>query len=662
MNYEEYVIFSLDLKDIITVSNIKRGKKMAKADYTQLAKEVVAAVGGKENIVNVTNCMTRLRFVLKDDSIPDKDKVAGIKGVKGVMNQGGQYQVIIGTHVSEVVKDVRREAQISGEGSINKEDMKLIKKDSLWNRFFKTISGCIMPMLGPMIAGGIIKGILVILVTAGILTKTDGTYLVLYAAGDAILYFMPVIVGFTCGKVFDCNPYVTAVIGAAFLYPDLVSAVSAEGGITFLKIPVAAASYTNTFLPIVLAGFVASKLEKLAKKFIPSMLQLMLVPTFVLAVTVPLSWIVIGPVMNTVSSWLSKGVFGIFGMSPLIGGALLGAFWQLVVLLGLHAAFIPILMNNLFSQGYDPVNAVLGLTVWALAGVTLGYALKNKDPEKRGIGFGSLASALCGVTEPAIYSIALPNFKLFVCAWIGGGISGGILGALGGKMYTMAGDGLFRIPAMINPEGLDISFYGFIICALISFAVSAVLAFIMADSGVEEAEQVAEQMDTDMNNHVLEENKMISDNKETIICAPVSGKVICREDIPDETFASGIMGEGVGIKPEEEIIVAPFDGEITSVVDTGHAVGLTSSDGVELLIHVGVDTVKMQGDGFQVFVTEGQKVKTGEKLLKFDRDKIRKAGYSDTTAVLVTNSDDYSSVKTVAENVKQKDTVIIIEK
>ena len=584
---------------------------MAKADYTQLAKEVVAAVGGKENIVNVTNCMTRLRFVLKDDSIPDKDKVAGIKGVKGVMNQGGQYQVIIGTHVSEVVKDVRREAQISGEGSINKEDMKLI------------------------------KGILVILVTAGILTKTDGTYLVLYAAGDAILYFMPVIVGFTCGKVFDCNPYVTAVIGAAFLYPDLVSAVSAEGGITFLKIPVAAASYTNTFLPIVLAGFVASKLEKLAKKFIPSMLQLMLVPTFVLAVTVPLSWIVIGPVMNTVSSWLSKGVFGIFG---------------------LHAAFIPILMNNLFSQGYDPVNAVLGLTVWALAGVTLGYALKNKDPEKRGIGFGSLASALCGVTEPAIYSIALPNFKLFVCAWIGGGISGGILGALGGKMYTMAGDGLFRIPAMINPEGLDISFYGFIICALISFAVSAVLAFIMADSGVEEAEQVAEQMDTDMNNHVLEENKMISDNKETIICAPVSGKVICREDIPDETFASGIMGEGVGIKPEEEIIVAPFDGEITSVVDTGHAVGLTSSDGVELLIHVGVDTVKMQGDGFQVFVTEGQKVKTGEKLLKFDRDKIRKAGYSDTTAVLVTNSDDYSSVKTVAENVKQKDTVIIIEK
>lgn len=635
---------------------------MAKADYTQLAKEVVAAVGGKENIVNVTNCMTRLRFVLKDDSIPDKDKVAGIKGVKGVMNQGGQYQVIIGTHVSEVVKDVRREAQISGEGSINKEDMKLIKKDSLWNRFFKTISGCIMPMLGPMIAGGIIKGILVILVTVGILTKTDGTYLVLYAAGDAILYFMPVIVGFTCGKVFDCNPYVTAVIGAAFLYPDLVSAVSAEGGITFLKIPVAAASYTNTFLPIVLASFVASKLEKLAKKFIPSMLQLMLVPTFVLAVTVPLSWIVIGPVMNTVSSWLSKGVFGIFGMSPLLGGTLLGAFWQLVVLLGLHAAFIPILMNNLFSQGYDPVNAVLGLTVWALAGVTLGYALKNKDPEKRGIGFGSLASALCGVTEPAIYSIALPNFKLFVCAWIGGGISGGILGALGGKMYTMAGDGLFRIPAMINPEGLDISFYGFIICALISFAVSAVLAFIMADSGVEEAEQVAEQMDTDMNNHVLEENKMISDNKETIIYAPVSGKVICREDIPDETFASGIMGEGVGIKPEEEIIVAPFDGEITSVVDTGHAVGLTSSDGVELLIHVGVDTVKMQGDGFQVFVTEGQKVKTGEKLLKFDRDKIRKAGYSDTTAVLVTNSDDYSSVKTVAENVKQKDTVIIIEK
>lgn len=454
---------------------------MAK-DYTQLAREIVRAVGGKENIISVTNCMTRLRFVLKDDTIPDKETVSAIQDVKGVMNQGGQYQVIIGMHVSEVVKDVKKEVGLTEESAAkSKEDYKLMKKDSLWNRFFKTISGCIMPMVGPMIAGGMLKGILVILTTAGVLTKTDGTYLVLYAAADAILYFMPVIVGFTCGKIFDCNPYVTATIGAAFIYPNLMAVVTAEGGISFLGLPVAATTYSNTLFPIILASFVASKLEQLAKKIIPQMVQLMLVPFFVLAITVPLSWLAIGPVMNTVSDLLSTAVFGIFGFSPLLGGLILGAFWQMVVLLGLHAAFIPILINNIVTQGQDPVNAILGLTVWALAGVALGYALKMKDPEKRSVGFGSMASALCGVTEPTIYSIALPNFKLFMSAWVGGGIAGAIFGSLGGKMYVMGGDGLFRIPSMINPAGLDVSFYGFIGCALLAFAVSAVLAFIFAD-------------------------------------------------------------------------------------------------------------------------------------------------------------------------------------
>lgn len=454
---------------------------MAKEDYGQLAKEVVEAVGGKENIISVTNCMTRLRFVLKDDSVPDKEQVGAIKGVKEVMNQGGQYQVIIGTHVSEVVKFVKKEAGVSedGKADVNKEDYHIVKKDSLWNRFFKVISGCIMPMIGPMIAGGILKGILVILTTAGVLTNTDGTYLVLYAAADALLYFMPIIVGFTCGKVFDCNPYTTATIGAALVYPSLISAIAAEGGITFLHIPISTTTYANTLFPIILASFVASKIEKLAKKILPQIIQLMMVPTVVLAIVVPLSYLVIGPVMQYVSNGLSTIVCGIFAFSPILGGLLFGAFWQMIVLLGLHAAFIPVLMNNLLTQGSDPINAVLGLTVWALAGVALGYSLRNKNPEKRSAGFGSMASALCGVTEPAIYSIAVPNMKLFACAWVGGGIAGAILGGLGGKLYAMAGDGLFRIPAMINPNGLDVSFYGFVACAVLAFAVSAVLAFIV---------------------------------------------------------------------------------------------------------------------------------------------------------------------------------------
>lgn len=450
---------------------------MAK-DYTQLAKDVVAAVGGKENIVSVTNCMTRLRFVLKDDSIPNEDEVKAINGVKGVMNQGGQYQIIIGTNVSNVTPKVREIAGISAEdeGAVKIDK---VGQGSLWDRFFKVISGCIMPMISPMIAGGIIKGALTLCTTFGVLSSTSGAYQLWYAAADAALYFMPVIVGFSAGKVFGCNQYVTAAIGAAFLYPNLVTAVGE--GVDFFGIPVVAATYSNTLFPVLLASFLASLVEKGAKKIVPEMVQLMLVPVIVLLVTVPVSWLAIGPVMNMLSNAISSAVMWLFDVAPVLAGVALGAFWQMVVLLGLHGAMIPIIINNITTLGADPLNAVLGLTVWALAGVSLGYALKMRDPEKRAEGITDMTTCLFGVTEPTIYSIALPQFKCFMAAWVGGGIAGGILAALGGKCYSMAGDGFFRIPAMINPAGIDISFYGFIVTMLIAFAVSGILAYILAD-------------------------------------------------------------------------------------------------------------------------------------------------------------------------------------
>ena len=367
------------------------------------------------------------------------------------------------------------------------------------------------------------------------------------------------------------------------------------------------------------------------------MVQLMLVPAFVLAVTVPLSWLVIGPVMNFVSNLLSTAVTGIFGFSPLIGGLLVGAFWQLMVVLGLHYAFIPILMNNFFTQGSDPINAVMGLTVWALAGVALGYALKMKSPEQKSMGFGNFASAMCGVTEPTIYSIALPNLKLFACAWIGGGVTGAVFGALGGKMYAFAGDGLFRISGMINPKGLDISFYGFIICAVAALIISTVLSFIVTNPNEGEAEG---STDTAAADGRLTESVHKENEKTLTVYAPIKGKVIDQKSIPDETFASGALGQGIGIEPEEEIVTAPFDGVISVVAETKHSVGISSDDGMELLIHVGVDTVKMNGDGFEVFVSEGQEVKAGAKMMNFSIDKIKKAGYSSTVVVLVANSED----------------------
>ena len=447
-------------------------------DYRSLAEAVVAAVGGAENIVSVTNCTTRLRFVLKDDAVPSDEEVSAIDGVKGVMNQGGQYQIIIGMHVSNVVPFVREAAGVSEDaGAASLPSV----KGTLFDRFFKVISGCVLPVIGPLIAGGIIKGLLAICVTFGVLSTTSGAYQLWYAAANSVLYFMPVIVGFSAGKVFGCNQYVTATIGAAFLYPNLVNAVASEGGLDFFGLPIAVTTYQNTLFPALLASFVASLVEKGAKRIVPEMVQLMIVPMIVLAVTVPLSWLVIGPVMNMVSGWISSAVMWIFAVSPVLAGVVLGAFWQLIVLLGLHHAMVPILVNNIATMGCDPLNAVLGLTVWALAGVSLGYALKMRSPEKRSEGISAMVTCLFGVTEPTIYSIALPQFKCFMAAWVGGGVAGGILAALGGKTYAMGGDGLFRIPIMINPAGIDISFYGFIITMLIAFVISGVLAYIVAD-------------------------------------------------------------------------------------------------------------------------------------------------------------------------------------
>lgn len=417
----------------------KENKIMARKDYDQFADELIAAVGGKENIVSVTNCMTRLRFVLADESIVKDDEVKKIKGVMSVVHGAGQYQIPIGTYVSDLCPVVKAKLGLTEDamaaGKAKAESMRVVKKDSFFNKFFKAISGCILPMIAPMAAGGIIKGVLTILTTFGVLTSDNGIYLILYAAADALMYFMPIIVGFSAGKVFGMNPYTAAVIGAAMLYPKLAAFVGAEETLTFFGLKVTMLDYSQTLLPILL---------------------------------------VVGPVMTGVSNALATGVNALYNAVPVVCGGVLGAFWQLFVMMGVHAAMIPIILNNLTTLGYCPVNAILGLTVWALAGVALGYALKVKDGETRATAFGTMASALCGITEPVIYTVALTNFKRFICAFVGGGVAGVIGGILGIKFYTWGGDGIFRIPSMINPAGLDISFWGFLICAAIAFVVSAI--------------------------------------------------------------------------------------------------------------------------------------------------------------------------------------------
>lgn len=458
-----------------------------KEDYSRFAKEIVALVGGKSNVKSVLNCMTRLRFELKDESLADEKAIKSQKLVKGVVRQGGQYQVIVGTEVAEIAPLVRLELGMTDEKKVvedSKEDDG--QKENLFNRIFKIISGCIMPLLGVLVGSGLIKGCLVICTTLGWFSNTDGTYIILYAASNAVLYFLPILVGFNAGKVFKMNQFVAAVIGASIMYPTILTAVNEGTRLTFLKLPVQLVDYSQSLLPIIVAVWLASYLERFLKHILPQIIHLMFVPALTLAIAVPLTLLVVGPIMTVLSQVLSTVTLGIFNFSPLLGGLLFGALWQLMVLLGLHSAFMPILMSIFIEKGSDPINAVLGLTVWALAGVALGYALRVKDKEEKSLVTANLVSCLCGVTEPTIYSLIVPNFKLFIGAAAGGGISGAILASLGGRLYAIGGDGLFRIPAMINPDGLDISFYGFIACAVLALVISAIVTFFIVTPQQEE--------------------------------------------------------------------------------------------------------------------------------------------------------------------------------
>ena len=333
---------------------------MATKDYTEFACEIVKAVGGAENIVEVSHCMTRLRFVLKDESIVNDDDVKKIKGVMSVIRSGGQYQIPVGTHVADVYPYVQsaitssKLKTVEQESREKAEKLRVVKKDSWYNKLFKTISGCIIPAIGPMAASGIIKGILAILTTCGALATTDGTYVILYAVADALMYFFPIIIGFSAGKVFDMNPYTGAVLGAAMLYPTLAQYVGGEQALTFLHIPVKMLTYSQTILPILLAAWVASKIEHLCKKVLPQVLQLMFVPAITLAIAFPFTLIVVGPVMTWIANGLASGINFLFQHASVLMGGILGAFWQLFVMMGIHAAIIPLiivnLMNNSLSQ------------------------------------------------------------------------------------------------------------------------------------------------------------------------------------------------------------------------------------------------------------------------------------------------------------------------
>lgn len=623
--------------------------------YENLAKEILENVGGKENINSLTHCVTRLRFRLKDESKANDEALKNNPGVVTVMKSAGQYQVVIGNHVPLVYADVCELAGISnGTQQVEEE-----APQGLFNKLIDIISGCFQPILGPLCAAGIIKGLNALLVfILGSSFSNSGTYMILNAIGDSIFNFLPIILGYTAAKKFNVNVIVGMIIGATLCYPtiqtDTLSAAGKAIGTLpfigsfytkFIGIPFVSGNYTSTVVPVICIVALAAQIQKIAKKFVPEMLQNFFVPFFVLIISLPIGLLVIGPVVSLLTTVLSNMFAGLYAFSPIVTAFVIGALWQCLVIFGLHWALVPMAMVNIGNLGYDTILPGMLGTTFAATGVLAAMYLKLKDENKKALAIPGVISAFCGVTEPAIYGFLLPEKTPFVFSCIGGAVGGAIMGTVAAKQYVIGGLGIFSVVNYISPKGNATG----MIVSLIAGAVSLVVGFVLTMIFYKTNDQQVE-------------NKEVTKLEEETILAPIKGEVKPIEESSDAAFASGALGKGVVILPEEGKVYAPVTGTVTVLFPSLHAIGITSDAGVELLIHIGINTVQLNGEGFTAHIKQGDQIKQGQLLVEFDMNKIKEAGYSLETPVLVTNYADLKEVKnTKASSVQLQETLIEVK-
>lgn len=622
--------------------------------YESLAKEIVKNVGGKENVSSLTHCITRLRFKLKDESKANDQVIKDMDGVVTVMKSGGQYQVVIGNHVPEVYADVMPLLGME-EGSADRaEDA---PSGNLFNRAIDIISGIFQPILGIMAACGMVKGLNALFVALGWYPETCGGYLVLNAIGDGLFNFLPLFLGYTAAKKFNLKPMIGLVIGAIMCYPTIQNTALSNGGealytlfsgtmfeskvyTDFFGIPLIAMDYTGTVIPVIFVVYFASKCDKFFSKFIPDLVKFFFVPMLTLLISIPVGLLILGPVATFASKIIAEVVMTVRNFSPLLAGAIVGLTWQILVIFGLHWGFIPVYINNIQMNGFDNVMMPFFACTFATSAVVLAIFFKTKNKQLKEMALPNFISGIFGVTEPAIYGILLPLKKPFIISCIIGGIGGGFYGALNFRKFSMGGMGIFELPAMIEPDGS----MGNLIVALVGIAITMILAFIVTMILYKEETPKQEEKETLITEKKQQEsceNKMV---KQLEIASPIKGTVLKLEKMKDDAFASGVLGKGAAIIPEEGKVYAPADGVITALFPTLHAIGMQADNGLELLIHIGLDTVQLNGEGFWAMVKQGDRVKKGQLLVTFDKEFIESKGFCLETPVLVTNSDDFLEV------------------
>lgn len=624
-------------------------------DYAKCAKEIFDAVGGRSNLVSAAHCATRLRLVTVDNSKIDMKKLENIDGVKGVFSNNGQLQLIIGTGTVNKVYD--EFLKVSGMTAATKEEVKAaaVAKQPVFKRMIKALGDVFVPILPAIVASGLMMGLVEALGKAMPAFAGSDWYGILDLFSNTAFTFLPILIAVSAARVCGGNIFLGAVIGMIMIHPNLINAWSVAS-MDAADIPVwhlfgfsiRQVGYQGHVIPVIIAVWIMCKLENWLHKHVPEMIDLFVTPLCTVLITGFLTIGLIGPVFSTAETYVLEFASWIITVGHGIGAMIMGAIYPLTVVCGIHHMYNVIEAGMLASDGLNIWMPIASAANFAQGAACLAVGLKARNYKTKSISIPSALSAALGITEPAIFGVNLRFMKPLVC-----GMAGGAVGALLGSIFHIGATsyGVTGIPGFLTT--LDYSAQYAIMLA-VSFAVAFALTWFTWKEDPEDAKVTAAKTDDAPTATEETAEEVTVDGTAKKLYAPIQGTIVPRNEIPDDTFAAGVLGDGVGIDPEEGVVVAPFDGEISSVTDTKHAIGITGPADMEVLIHVGVDTVNMKGDGFELLVEEGQKVKAGQKLMTFDIAKIKAAGYSPVAAVLLTNSDDYPEFKVVKTGKTQR--------
>lgn len=636
--------------------------------YETLAKEILNYVGGKDNVNSLTHCITRLRFKLKDESIAQDEALKNLEGVVTVMKSAGQYQVVIGNQVQDVYEQLA--PLLHAEQPQTVQDA---EKEKLLDRFVDIISGIFQPILGIMAACGMIKGLNMLFMTLGLYAETSGGYMIINAIGDALFTFLPLFLGYTSARKFGLKPMVGLVIGGIMCYPGIQSSALSgslkplytmfEGTmfaspvyIDFFGIPVISMDYTSTVIPVIFIVYFASKCEKLFSKFVPDLVKFFFVPMLTLLVALPIGFLLIGPVATFGSKIIAETIISIRNVSPMLAGGLVGLTWQILVIFGLHWGFIPVYINNIVTNGYDNVMMPFFACTFETSAVILVIMLKTRDRKMKELCLPNFISGIFGVTEPGIYGILLPLKKPFIISCIAGGIGGAFYGFCNFRKFSMGGMGIFEFPAMMEPDGS----WGNLLVAVsgvLLTMIAAVILMLLFYREKEAGQSNKTMLDTKEHEKSVEDTPALLED--IAICSPLKGNVLELAQVEDAAFSAGILGKGCAIVPAEGEVYAPVDGVLTTLFPTKHALGITSDEGVEVLIHIGLNTVQLNGEGFTAYVQQGERVSRGQHLLSFDLAELKDKGYCLQTPVIITNTNDYLEILSTMQKEVMPDDVLL---